>query len=136
MKQIEVVAGIIINQDKILCMKRGISKFTYVSQKFEFPGGKVEDKETYRQALAREIREELRIEIEIGEKLMVVNHTYPDFQIRMHCYLCSSENRKITLTEHIESKWLYCQELNQLDWAAADIPAVKRLMECKNAPAT
>ena len=63
MKKIEVVAGVIINKNKILCCQRKKSKYSYLSEKWEFPGGKLEENETREKALIREIDEELEMEI-------------------------------------------------------------------------
>ena len=68
MKKIDVVAAIIVNVNQVLCVQRAKSKYEYISEKYEFPGGKVEDAETEREALLREIREELSLAIEVGEK--------------------------------------------------------------------
>lgn len=98
MKHYNVVAAIIINSDKILCMQRGICKFDYISKKYEFPGGKVEFGETEIAAITREIKEELCIDIIVKNKYITVDHTYPDFKITMDCYICHTENTNLTLT--------------------------------------
>ena len=64
MKSIEVVAAIIYYKDKILCVQRGENKYPYISNKFEFPGGKLENGETKTEALKREISEELNMDIQ------------------------------------------------------------------------
>lgn len=127
MKRIEVVAAIIKHNDSFLCVQRGESKLDYISKKFEFPGGKIEDGETEYDSIKREIDEELHMRIEPVEKIMTVEHTYPDFHITMHGILCTCEDSNFTLTEHIDSKWLKKEELMNLDWAAADIPIVEKL---------
>ena len=126
-KHIEVVAAIIIANDKFLCVQRGPNKFEYIAYKYEFPGGKVEDYETEKEALIREIQEELSLTIEVGEKFIIVDHDYPDFSISMHTYHCVSETRDIILNEHIDYKWLAISDLKVLEWAAADIPIVNKL---------
>ena len=85
------------------------------------------DDETEKEALIREIQEELSLTIEVGEKFIIVDHDYPDFSISMHTYHCVSETRDIILTEHIDYKWLAISDLKVLDWAAADIPIVNKL---------
>ena len=129
MKKIEVVAGIVINNGEILCVQRGENKRSYISKKFEFPGGKVEDGETQEAALQRELQEELSISPVIKELFLTVIHQYPDFEITMHSFLCESGSKQINLTEHIKSEWLTPDKLEMLDWAAADIPIVKKLIE-------
>jgi len=129
MKQHEVVAAIIINENRILCTQRNTSKYDYISHKFEFPGGKIDHGETKEQALSREIMEELDLSIEIDKEFITVDHQYPDFKIIMHSFICKSETNQINLKEHIDYKWLSKDELIGLDWAAADIPIVNKLLE-------
>ena len=127
MKKVEVVAAVIEYQGKILAVRRGISKLIYISEKWEFPGGKMEVGETEQQTIVREIREELHMDIQPKEKLLTVEHTYPDFHLTMHTYLCKAEIQKLILTEHTDYKWLSFEELNTLDWAEADVPIVSAL---------
>lgn len=126
MKHYEVVAAVIEHQGKILCMQRNKGKFDYVSYKFEFPGGKVEAGEENHTALERELREEMDMEVNISEKdyLMTVNHTYPDFAITMHAYLCKVAQPDFVMKEHISFEWLPVAEIDKLDWAEADKPIV------------
>lgn len=127
-KQIEVVAAIIQRDGKYLAVQRGPSKLDYISHKWEFPGGKVEADESLETAIERELQEELKVTVSGLKLLTTVNHEYPDFRITMHCFLCHLETTDITLTEHIDSRWLNSSELWNIDWAAADIPAVKELI--------
>jgi 8-oxo-dGTP diphosphatase len=127
MNKIQVVAAIIRNENRFLCVQRSASKYDYISKKFEFPGGKIEAGESEESALKREIFEELSLAIDIREKLIIINHEYPDFEIVMHCFMCYSVSQNITLHEHIDSKWLEVEKMSELDWAAADIPIVKFL---------
>ncbi len=128
MKSIEVVAAIIQYQDRILCLQRGQSKLDYISKKYEFPGGKIEENESHKAALKREIKEELSVELEHLEFFTSIKHQYPDFHITMHSFLCPiNDPSRIKLSEHIDQKWLLQSELASLDWAAADIPIVNQL---------
>ena len=131
MKHIEVVAAIIVRGGKILCVKRGRGVYEYVSLKYEFPGGKVEEGEKEEDALRREIREELKLEIEINRHFMTVNHLYPDFEITLHSYLCTlrEDSFEIALTEHIDYKWLEGKELFSVEWAPADVAICQSLMQ-------
>ena len=129
MKDIEVVAAIIFNDGKILCTQRNASKHAYISYKYEFPGGKVEDGELKENALIREIKEELNIDVVVECEFLTVQHNYPDFSITMHSFLCHSITRALQLNEHIGFKWLAKDELATLDWAGADIPIVNKLLE-------
>jgi 8-oxo-dGTP diphosphatase len=127
LKKLNVVAAIIQCGEEILCVRRGPSKFDYISKKYEFPGGKIEAGETKESAIIREIKEELHLDIHVPTFFNTVDHQYPDFQITMHSFICLIEHKNITLTEHIDHKWLKIDELNTLDWAAADIPIVQKL---------
>lgn len=124
MKSVEVVAAIIIKDEKILAVQKGKAKYDYVSYKWEFPGGKVEAGETLEQAIAREILEELHIRIIPKELIITVEHTYPDFHLIMHCFICQYDRGDIQLTEHIRLEWLDKSKLKALDWAEADKPVV------------
>jgi 8-oxo-dGTP diphosphatase len=128
MKSIEVVAAIIYYKDRILCVQRGENKYPYISNKFEFPGGKLETGETKTEAIKREILEELNMNIDIQEEFLTVKHEYPDFKIIMHTFKCTCESQELKLTEHISMEWLSINELKKLDWAAADIPIVNKLI--------
>ncbi|NBG88640.1 (deoxy)nucleoside triphosphate pyrophosphohydrolase [Isachenkonia alkalipeptolytica] len=129
MKTVEVVAAVIMEDQKVLATQRGQHKYNYISNKYEFPGGKVEKGETEEVALVREIKEELGMEIEVNQKLITVNHTYPDFKIIMHTYLCKRRGGEIKLYEHQNYQWLSPDDLYSVDWAMADVPIVKSLTE-------
>jgi 8-oxo-dGTP diphosphatase len=126
-KHIDVVAAIIQCGNETLCVKRAQSKLEYISKKYEFPGGKIETGETKESAIIREIKEELHLDIIKPIFFNTVNYQYPDFHITMHSFICKIDHKKVTLTEHIDQKWLQTEELNTLDWAAADIPIVQKL---------
>jgi 8-oxo-dGTP diphosphatase len=128
MKKIEVVAAIIYFEDKILCVQRPKNKLSYISEKFEFPGGKIEEGETQKEALKRELVEELNIDTDIKSLFLTVVHQYPDFELTMHSYICEVQSKELTLNEHIAQEWLSINEFNKLDWAAADIPIVNKLI--------
>lgn len=128
MKQIEVVAGVIFCEDEVLCVQRPTHKLPYISEKFEFPGGKVEAGETKEAALHRELLEELNLSTTIKSFFLTVVHAYPDFELTMHSYICEVASKELTLHEHIDQKWLKINELGTLDWAAADLPIVEKLI--------
>ena len=128
MKKVEVVAGVIFCADEVLCVQRPQNKLHYISEKFEFPGGKLEEGETQEEALHRELSEELNLSIKIKSFFLTVVHSYPDFELTMHSFICEVDSKELTLNEHIDQKWLKINELNQLDWAAADIPIVDKLV--------
>ncbi len=130
MKTIEVVAAVIIYDKEILCMQRGENQHEYLSHKYEFPGGKVEPGESCVDALKRELKEEMDIEVNIEEKnfFLTVQHQYPDFGIIMHSYICNVNKKEFVRKEHADHVWLTKDKLLTLDWAAADIPIVKQIV--------
>lgn len=128
MKKVNVVAAVIEHNGEILCVQRGSNKLEYISEKFEFPGGKIEKGETLEMTIIREIQEELNMKIVPIEQLPTVEHTYPDFYLTMYVFRCSCESRMLELTEHISFSWLTKEELPSLDWAAADIPIVENIL--------
>ena len=127
-KHYTVSAAIIVENKKILCVQRNKGKYDYISYKFEFPGGKLEEGENEEEALKREISEELNLEIDVAEKFLLVTHEYLDFNLTMHSYLCKANTEQLILKEHIDAKWLYKNELIDLDWAAADLPIISKLI--------
>jgi 8-oxo-dGTP diphosphatase len=129
MKKIEVVAAIIYFENKILCVQRPKNKLSYISEKFEFPGGKIEQGETKEEALKRELLEELNVIPIIKSFFTTVVHEYPDFELIMHSYICAVKTKELTLNEHIAQEWLSLEDLSKLDWAAADVPIVNELLK-------
>ena len=150
MKQIEVVAAIIRKGDKIFATQRGYGEWKAADKRgqsdacisnaeqeqarlegkagWEFPGGKTEAGETPKEALVREIREELSAEISVEEFLCTVEHDYPAFHLTMHCYLCSLMTEALHLNEHEAAKWLGKDELNSVKWLPADEKVVETLL--------
>lgn len=126
MREIEVVAGVIKNiNDEFFCAQR--ADIGELGLKWEFPGGKIELGETHKEALSRELSEELNIEAVIGEHIITVEHTYTTFHLTMHTYYIESYMGSIELKEHIDSKWLKSRDLKGLKWAEADLPIIKVL---------
>ena len=128
MNKISVVAGIIYFENEILCVQRPKNKYEYISEKYEFPGGKIEDGETMEEALKRELLEELSLIVDIKSLFLSVTHPYPDFELTMHSFICEVKTKELTLHEHIMCEWLTIKDLKKMDWAAADIPIVNKLV--------
>lgn len=124
MKTIEVVAAIIIKDNKIFSTQRGYGEF---KDGWEFPGGKMEEGESREEALMREIREELDTSIRINEYLTTVNYDYPNFHLVMHCYICEAIGSSMTLLEHKAAKWLAREELDSVEWLPADLDVIEKL---------
>ncbi|MDG1904691.1 MAG: (deoxy)nucleoside triphosphate pyrophosphohydrolase [Arenicella sp.] len=126
---IEVVAAVIELEGKVLAFQRGPAKYEYVSNKFEFPGGKVEEGEDHKLALARELREELELDAEVNEHIVTVEHTYPDFSVKMHCFLVHLDQFDGQLTEHTSFAHVTLSDATELDWIQADRPVLEILQE-------
>ncbi|BCZ44387.1 DNA mismatch repair protein MutT [Clostridium gelidum] len=129
MKTIEVVAGIIQNNNEIFITRRGYGEFENM---WEFPGGKMQMGETRGEALRREIKEELELEIEISKYLTTVEYDYPNFHLKMHCFICTISGGELHLNAHNEVKWTTLEELDKLNWVPADISVIEKLKAQSN----
>lgn len=123
-KHIQVVAAIIIQDNKIFATQRGYGDW---KDWWEFPGGKIETGKAPEDALKRDIYEELDTEIRVGDFLITVEHDYPNFHITMHCYLCSVVNGELSLLEHEDARRLGIDELESVKWLPADVEVVEQL---------
>lgn len=124
LKTINVVAALIINQDKVFATQRGYGEF---KDGWEFPGGKIEPGETLEEAIKREIQEELATEIRVEQPLTTVEYDYPTFHLSIQCFLCKVEKGNLTLLEHEAARWLSYDELDDVDWLPADRLMVREL---------
>ena len=126
MKTIEVVAAIIRKGDRVFATQRGYGEW---KDWWEFPGGKMEAGETPKEALIREIKEELDADISIGRLLDTIEWDYPTFHLTMHCYMCSLLNDALHLNEHEAARWLRTNDLSSVNWLPADeqlLPLIER----------
>ncbi len=126
MKTINVVAAVIRKGDKILATQRGYGEF---KDGWEFPGGKIEPGERPEEALKREIKEELKAAISVGEDLGVVEYDYPNFHLNMRCFMCSLVSEDVTLLEHEAMKWLTAETIDTVNWLPADKPMTEKIKE-------
>lgn len=129
MKTVSVVAAIIHKDHKILATQRG-----YGDQKgfWEFPGGKIESGETPEEALVREIKEELLLDIDVEEYITTVEYDYSKFHLSMKCYKCSiKEGESPVLLEHESMKWLSMDELDTVEWLPADLEVIREMLKCR-----
>lgn len=121
--KVRVVAAVIKSGDRILATQRGYGEFKGY---WEFPGGKVEPGESPEAALVREIREELKAVVEVGELITTVEYDYPKFHLSMDCFLCRLESGSgIELTEHEAARWLGFDELGSVEWLPADLSLIE-----------
>ena len=127
MKTIEVVAAIIIKDGEVFATQRGYGEF---KGWWEFPGGKIESGECPKDALVREIREELDAEIAVGDLLETVEWDYPNFHLTMHCFVCTLLSESVSLNEHAAAAWLCRESLHSVKWLPADeglLPKIEEL---------
>ena len=118
MKTIEVVAGIIFDKDKVFATQRGYGNY---KGWWEFPGGKLEVGETPQDALKRELREELQIEVSVKDFIKIVECVYPEYKVILHCYEAEIVSGEPVLLEHMSSRWLNAEELHNLMWLKSDL---------------
>ena len=121
MKTIRVVAAVICddinNKNKIFATARGYGEF---KGGWEFPGGKIECGETPREALIREIKEELDVTIEVDELITTVEYDYPQFHLSMDCFWSYIVDGDLVLKEALDSRWLTKSDLKSVNWLPAD----------------
>ena len=123
MKIIEVCAAIIINNNKILLTQRGYGEY---KDKWEFPGGKIEENETKEETIIREIKEELDASIKVEKFLTKVEYDYTSFYLKMNVFITSLTSSHLLFKEHESYKWIDVSELNALD--ALDLLPADRLI--------
>ena len=123
---LNVVCAIIYVGNKILVTQR--SKNMKLPLKWEFPGGKLENNESEIECIKREIKEELNIEIKVRKRLSNNLHDYGTFQINLIPFVVEYISGEIVLAEHADYKLLEKNDLNKLDWAEADLPILRELL--------
>lgn len=118
-KTISVVAAIIENENNYLIAQRGHGKWAGY---WEFPGGKIEPGESPEEALKREIKEELCVNINIKSYLKKIEYDYDDFHLSMDCYNCFIKSGKILLNEHSSYKFVTLNDIKEgnIKWVPAD----------------
>lgn len=126
MKIVRVVAAIIIEGNKVFATQRGYGEF---KDGWEFPGGKIEQNETPEEAIVREIKEELNVEIEVLNLLDKVEYDYPNFHLSMDCFVCKIKTGDLILKEHEAAKWLTKDTLYSVGWLAADLELIGKIEE-------
>ena len=124
MKSIKVVAAVITHENKIFATQRGYGDF---KGGWEFPGGKIEPGEMPKEAVVREIMEELGVEIEVGELIDTVEYDYPQFHLSLTCFWCTIKSGELTLKEHEAAKWLAKDELYSVEWLPADLSLIGKI---------
>jgi mutator protein MutT len=118
MKSIEVSAGLVFRNGKLLITQR--HKDAHLGGLWEFPGGKREPNETFEECLARELREELGIEVEVGEVLESITHSYPEKTVLLKFFRCRWKHNEPKPIDCLDLKWVTADELRNYEFPAAD----------------
>ncbi|QQA99762.1 (deoxy)nucleoside triphosphate pyrophosphohydrolase [Corynebacterium marquesiae] len=124
-KPIRVVGAVFHDGQRFLACRKKPGK--PLEGHWEFPGGKIEPGETPEEALAREIREELNLIAEVGQKVTTTTYEYDFATIELTTFYCTLVDGDLRLTDHDDTKWVTSTEAAHLTWAPADIPAVEAI---------
>lgn len=126
MSRIEVAVGLIQKTDgKVLVGQRTVRDRYF--GKWEFPGGKLEADESVEQALIRELKEELGIAVRETERLMILEHDYPDRLVRLHVLRVNGFSGAVNARENQALRWLDPRNLDELDFLDGNRPIIERL---------
>jgi 8-oxo-dGTP diphosphatase len=120
-----VTAAILINDEKIIIAQR--KSTGKLPNKWEFPGGKVENNETPEQCLKRELKEEFDIDVSVGEYLGSSIYHYDHISIELLAYRTFWEGGRFKLKDHDDFAWISLEHISEYDFAPADIPFVNKL---------
>ncbi|MBR6351150.1 MAG: NUDIX domain-containing protein [Firmicutes bacterium] len=126
LKTVRVVAAVIHDGGKIYATQRGYGEF---KDGWEFPGGKIEENESPEEAVVREIREELDVEVEPERLLTTIEYDYPKFHLSMDCFACRIKRGHPTLLEHEAARWLTKEQLDEVAWLPADITLIGQIRD-------
>lgn len=128
MKTVKVAAAVICDslkeKNRIFATARGYGEF---KGQWEFPGGKVEAGETPRQALVREIKEELETDIKVGDLIGTVEYDYPTFHLSMDLFWCEVIEGELKLLEAESARWLTKDTLYEVQWLPADVGLLEKI---------
>ena len=124
---IEVSAALIFRDGKLLITQR--QRDAHLGGLWEFPGGKRESDETFEQCLVREIREELGIEVEVGELFEAISHAYADKDVHLKFFVCKLISGKLQALDCAAFKWVAKAELANFEFPAADARLLEKLRE-------
>lgn len=123
----DVVAALIWEEDRFMICQRPAHKARGLL--WEFVGGKVESGESMEEALIRECREELDIELSVGDVFMQVVHEYPDLHVRLTLFHATIREGKPKMLEHNDIRWITPAQIPAFEFCPADEEILERLME-------
>lgn len=126
MKEIDVVGAAIKDGNRVLAAQRSETMISPL--KWEFVGGKVEKNETHEAALKRELKEELGIDISVGDFIAKGSSIIEDKKINLYVYSAQILDGLPQITEHAKILWVEIEHMMELDWAEADIPACEHII--------
>jgi 8-oxo-dGTP diphosphatase len=121
-----VTAGVVVRDGKVLVAKRKTS--SHLEGLWEFPGGKLEPNESPEECLARELKEELGVDVRVGSILEVVYHRYPEKTVLLLFYSCELTHGTPKPLDVEQMAWVKRSELLELEWVPADIGFVRKLV--------
>lgn len=121
----EVVAALIWEGDRFMICQRPAHKARGLM--WEFVGGKVEPGETKQQALVRECREELAVELSVGDEFMAVTHEYPDLTVHLTLFNARIAAGMPQKLEHNDIRWITVDEIDEFDFCPADTEILARI---------
>ena len=121
----EVTAAVMVKDSRILIAKRKADD--KLGNKWEFPGGKVEDGESPEDCLKREMKEEFQIDVSVGEYLGENVYHYRHGSIKLLVFRTHWDRGSISAKYHDDFRWVTLDEINSYDFAPADIPFVEKL---------
>ncbi len=124
---VEVVAALIWDGDRFLICQRPAHKARGLL--WEFVGGKVEPGETKEQALVRECREELNVELDVGTPFMEVTHQYPDLTVHLTLFLAAIRQGTPQMLEHNDIRWITVSEIPQYEFCPADVEILENIQD-------
>jgi mutator protein MutT len=127
MQIIDVAAGLVFREGKLLITLRHAD--THLGGFWEFPGGKREPNETFEECLERELKEELGIEVQVGDLIETLTHEYPEKTVRLKFYRCAWSRHEPRPLGCEALTWVTSDELHSYSFPAADACLLERLRD-------